>query len=775
MPAVVDRRIGIYHPCPRVGNTYPRTMPRLAGQLGRIPDTYSVFLDGTAEWTGKAGAVAPHTDVEQAVTVDGMDLLIAWQPIRAWADRGDGVYVPRWMTGAEILSGMWDSVIVGQFTAWAALRKPDTTAPWLDTRDLWEAQVLGSYFFPNDSPNQLSSRRPCGTSGGHMADYTKVWTNDAGDPIIASNSQYIAVRRYLYTLLTAISSKIRVWYVVGANDARAEMDRGTAGVTAVNLYPGDAYCYGVGYDNYEGLQGVWWGPARLARGIRRNDLDSTLAAEIGVTITRGAGAQTGYSYAYDMFQAIAPTKPVMIGEINCCEPGDPLGPANFGAGQSKADWYTAFWALDASWCPNIVSINWFNSSGTRKYYPFDSSSGALDAFIAGFTQRTGSSTWRVAPAWAPPDGETSAPPDSDDLSVDIVRRQPDAVRKQNVLRWWLRQISWRSPGGQVALRGASDGSTAALQVTSDMGTLPLGQYIPMVNLIGPALTAGSRKILLALRELGDSAPRWQIRSDGRQSWTTGTGSSDLNLFRSTAGVLGVTGASDAAAAVNVDTAQLNKAQLADLSASPASPGTGQAYLFVKGGALRLKTALQELQMGRQPQAEAAYGDWEAWTDRALLSTSTSGPQPPAAGTALCTLVTISSARTLTSLATYIQSAGGGLSGCYLAAYLASDGSLLAYTDDRASTWQSTGYKAVSGANFTSVAAVTNAPTKVWLLAWCVTATTLPRFLGLGSSGAGDGAPVKRFGTLTGMTGTPPASITVGSITASGAAPWIGVL
>lgn len=781
MPELVNRHIGVHFLNQPVGNTYLDGIDKLSGSLGRYPDSLSIFVGFDLDYPGKAGSTKPHTDYDRAVTVYGMDLLVGIQPSIGYYATGISAqpYAPRWATFADIIAGVYDTQLTAIVQHFCALRKPDGSVPTIRFRHLWEGNQTFSLWFPADAPSKPAGMQATGTDGatGYPLLSTvsgRPWTNDAGDPMCASVAQYKAAWDHMADVIHAAASNAKTVYCPGCTDARAEMDRGSSGATAKNMLPTLAKIDIVGWDSYCGLSQKWTTAAHTLMGIRLNDLvTSSLLTQYGVTVNRGTGAQTGYDSAYDMFLTIAPGKPMLVGETNACEPGDRLG-GPVGA-FSKADYYTSAWGLGSSWCPEIQYVNWFNAKGTRDTWPFDSSTPAFEAFVAGFTQRVGTSTWRAAPAWVPPDDGDFAPAAAKYITTDPIKREGGAAAAISTVLGWLRSITYMDTSGKVGLRAKGDGSTAALRVSAAMGTLPLGQYIPALDVIGPVVTAGSRKILLALRELGDAAPRWQVRSDGRQSWTTGTGSSDLNLFRSSAGVLGVTGASDAAAAVNVDTAQVSKAQLVDLSSSPASPGTGQAYLFVKGGALRLKTALQELQIGRQPQAEAAYGDWEAWTDRALLSTSTSGPQPSAAGTALCTLVTISSARTLASLATYIQTAGAGLSGCYLAAYLASDGSLLAYTDDRASSWQSTGYKAVSGGNFTAAQAVSNAPAKVWLLAWCVTASTLPRFLGLGSSGAGDGAPVKRFGTLTGMTGTPPASITVGSIAASGAAPWIGVL
>lgn len=779
MPAVGDRHIGVHFSNPIVGTTYLDGIDRLSGTLGRYPDSLSIFVGFDLDYPGKAGSTKPHTDYDRAVTVYGMDLLIGIQPSIGYFADGTGAYPARWATFADIIAGVYDAQLTAIVQHFCSLRKPGGVVPHMRFRQIWEGNQTFSVWYPADAPSKPSSMQATGTNGatGYPVTPGRVWTNDAGDPACASVAQYKAAWDHMADVIHAAATSVggiaETVYCPGATEARAEMDRGDAGATARNMLPTLSKVDLVAWDSYCGLSTKWTSASDTLKGIRLNDLVTpSLLSSYGVTVNRGAGAQPGYDSAYDMFRAIAPGKPMLVGETNACEPGDPKGGPS--GAFSKADYYASLSALDSSWCPEIAYINWFNAKGTRDTWPFDSSTPAFDAFVAWFTTRTGSSTWRVAPPWSPPDDGDFAPAVAKYLTADPIKREGGAAAAIATILGWLRSVTYRDGSGKVGLRAKGDGSTAALRVTAAMGTLPLGQYIPALDVIGPVVSGGARKILLALREIGDAAPRWQVRSDGRQSWTTGTGSSDLNMFRSAAGVLGVTGASDAAAAVNVDTAQLQKAQLADLSASPASPGSGQAFLFVRGGALRLKTALQELQMGRQPQAEALYGDWEAPMDLALLSTSSSGPQPPAAGQALCTLVTISSARTLTSLATYIQTAGAGLSGCYLAAYLASDGTLLASTDDRSSAWASTGYKAASGANFTAAQAVTNAPTKVWLLAWCVTATTLPRFLGLGSSAAGSGSPVKRFGTLTGFTGAPPSTITVASIATSGSAAWLAV-
>lgn len=755
MPAVAARTWGVFQPVSRVGNTYPDTMPQFAGQVGRWPDLFVSFIDLVHDFPGKAGSTAPHTEITNAVVRDGQGLFLAFQPIRGYFDRGDGTYVPRWATFAEIIAGAYDAQITAILTYYASLTLPGGGLPTLMLRPIWEGNIYDSFWFPQDSPNKPTSKLSTGTTAGQMANYARVWTNDAGDPVCASVAEYVACFRKIHALAKAVSSRWQVAYIPGNTDGRAEMNRGAAGVTAVNEYPGDAYCDVVGYDIYNGLQSRWTTPLETLRGIRLNDQPDAVRAE---------GAQVGYAHAYDMFQAIAPSKPIAIGEIGCAEPGDPLGSPSWGAGQSKAAWFTELFALGTSTLPALTTICYFNSAGTRRTYPVTSSSSAFEAFAAGF-----SSAGRAAPAWDPPDGATSAPPDPADALVDdVIPRSGGLARRLNHLRWWVRTITYRGTSGLLALRGASDGSVSALRVTTDMGTLPVGQYIPAIDAQMPAPVGGARKFALSLKEAGESGGRFFLRSDGRVAWANGTDSADLNIERESAAKLRVTGASGAAATLAVAAVEASTATLA-ATTTPASPGGSAAVLYVRDGVVWARTAGGDVRLGRS-QATAAYGDLDAPFEATSVSSTTAGPQMTA-GQAMCALVEVTSARALTRLALYMQAVGSGITGAYAAAYSTS-GALLIASTDQAASWATTGYKPMTGGSLATTSTLTSGPQQVWVLAWANSLTGTFRLAGFTNTIAN--GPAKRFGYLDGMTGAPPSTITPSSIVASGNAPWLAV-
>lgn len=765
MPAVAARSWGVFQPVSRVGNTYPDTMPRFAGQVGRWPDLFVSFIDLVHDFPGKPGSTAPHTEITNAVVRDGQGLFLAFQPIKSYSydgttnpTTGNPNYPPRWATFAEIIAGVYDAQITAILTYYASLTLPGGGLPTLMLRPIWEGNIYDSFWFPADSPNKPASKQATGTAGtGFPVTPGRVWTNDAGDPVCASVAEYIACFRHIHALAKAVSSRWQVAYIPGNTDGRAEMNRGAAGVTAVNEYPGDAYCDVVGFDIYNGLQSRWTTPLETLRGIRLNDQPDAVRAE---------GAQTGYAYAYDMFQAIAPAKPIAIGEIGCAEPGDPLGSPSWGAGESKAAWLTELLGLGTSVLPALTTICYFNSPGTRRTYPVTSSSSTFEAFAAGF-----SSAGRAAPPWEPADGDAAAPPDpSDKLVDDIIPRSGGLFRRLNQIRWAIRRVIYWGSSGLLALRGASDGSVSALRVTTDMGTLPVGQYIPAIDAQMPAPVGGVRKFVLSVKEAGESGARWFVRSDGRVAWANGTDSADLNLERESAAKLRVTGASGAAATLAVAAVEASTATLA-ATTTPASPGGSAAVLYVRDGVVWARTAGGDVRLGRS-QAVAAYGDLDGPYDLALAPGvgGSAGPQMTA-GQALCALVEVTSARALTRLALTMQAVGTGIAGAYAAAYSTS-GALLIASTDQASAWATTGYKAMTGGGLATTSTLTAGPQSVWVLAWADSLTGTFRIAGLTNTAAS--GPAKRFGTLAVAAGGPPSTITVGSIVASGNAPWLGV-
>lgn len=789
MPAVVDRRIGFHKPMPRVGDTYPDGIAEYLSKIGRVPSTWSIFLGFDVEYPGKAGAKAPHTDYDRAVTVYGMDLLIGFQPsIGYFPDgtfnsAGKPNYPARWATFADIIAGVYDPALTTIATHYASLRKPDGTAPRVRWRIVWEGNQTFSVWFPADSPNKPTSMQATGTnlSTGFPVTPGRPWTDDAGTPVCASVAQYRAGFDHMADVIHAAASNNEVWYIPGATDARAELDRGAAGATAANMLPTLSKLDGVGHDKYSGLDSVWVNAGDTIKGYRPNDLTDAEADARGVPrITRAAGAATPYSTAYDLWKAIAPGKPQLVAEINACEPGDPKGGPS--TPFNKPAWYTELWALPASFAPEIVDINFFDAPGTRTTWPIDSSTPAFEAFVAGYTTRTASSTWTASTPWTPPDDGDFVPADSRWLTDEPVFRQGGASKAITTILRWLRSFTYVDPtSGKVALRAKTDGSVVGLRVTAGMGTLPLGQYVPALDLVGPAPVSGTRKWLMAMGEQGEASKRLQCRSDGRFAWTGGSGSADLNLFRSAAGTLAITGASDGAATLSVDSAAHSSVKISDSATQPASPGSNVFNLYSYRGVPMARTGSGNHPLIRRTAADIVAASWPARSiEPELYITTTSGPAI-APGTALVAVAPWPWVQALSRLGMYLQTAGAGLSGCFVSAY-DSAGVLLACTTDQATAWQgSAGLKSQTTGLAYIGSAPSTAPSSIYLMLSCAAATTNPRVLGASNTGAnafglrfatlataGWGSPVS---AMTGVTGAPPASFSPGDLVQTASA-WV---
>lgn len=774
--AVVDRVIGCYQPTPKVGNLYPDTMPILEARVGRKFDVYSTFIDYTLDYPGRtvpapagqtgtpsATPVAPHTDIANAVTVSGRDLLIAFQPAKGYWNRGDGVYVARWGTFGELLAGAYDAQIDAIFGWLLSLRKPDTSAPTVYVRPFWEANILNSYWFPADSSNKSTGMAATGSTGtgtsATMTTYGRVWTNDAGDPVCASIAQYKAAFAYFTARVKALTggSRIKVAYVPGNTDARAEMDRGSAGCTVANMLPPDSVIDYVGYDIYNGLQSQWTSAVETLRGIRMNDLDSTLATAKGVTITRGSSAPTAQPYAYDLLAALS-TKPLLIGETNCVDKGDKLDTGNLAAAHSKGQWYRDLFALPGSTLPRLEVICLFNSPGTRTTYPLTSSADAEAGFIDGFNYGAdGAQHGTVAPAYDPDTATGFADPDPTDSLVDdpvigtVGARGNDALHR--TARFFLRKIARKDAAGNVSLTGTSDGSRAAVTAGADMGNA----FQPIVQLNAPAVVGGVRKYVLGVAEAGSAKYLLQVRSDGRQAFGSGAADPDVFLARPSAGKLDVTGTGGVDARFGVADLDVERVNFAG-QAAPSAPASGSGVLYADtSGDPQWRTALGVKALTPNfTQDDRLFASTVMPVSPFNVNTSSSGPILTA-GVMMLLLLEVPTARTVTQLGVGIQNVGASLGACYVAAYAATGGAQLAVTGDVSATWgASVGYKVHTISGGGSVAS----GQRVWVGVLCASGTTMPRICGVGNSIGG--LSITRFGTYGSSLATPPS--TLGTVT-----------
>ncbi len=151
--------------------------------------------------------------------------------------------------------------------------------------------------------------------------------------------EYVAAWRHVHDIFTAVGANNVTWVWCPNVDPS-----GTLGDLA-SLYPGDRYV------DWTGLDGYNWGRAK------------------------GGWADFGslYSSTYHAIaDSLAPTKPMMIGEMGSSE-----------SGGSKAEWIRGALAAIPAEYPQIRGMLWFDKFDDGMDWPIESSPAAAGAFAAG--------------------------------------------------------------------------------------------------------------------------------------------------------------------------------------------------------------------------------------------------------------------------------------------------------------------------------------------------------------------------------------------------------
>jgi hypothetical protein len=292
----MTRQFGCYYPAP--SGVY--NFDQLETQLGRKFLWYSTFISLTS---------VPSTHGELTVAAQDHNLLVAYEP-----RRGVGLQF------ADILAGAYDLKLIAWFK------------------------------FLYNLPCQVVIRWAHEMNGSWSA-YSPAYTGAASSGC-TSPQEFIDVWRYVVALqrfTTGATSNIR-WFFCPSN-----ADIG--GYPMEAFYPGSDVVDVVGYDSYEGLNGVWNTPLRTMAGYTNMKAQAT---------------------AYSRVSMLHRTAEIWIGEIGCIDASDPLDVTAVGASHSKGDFINAVFTMPMDSLPRLTTVNWFNAVGTRDWR-FDSSPAALDA------------------------------------------------------------------------------------------------------------------------------------------------------------------------------------------------------------------------------------------------------------------------------------------------------------------------------------------------------------------------------------------------------------
>jgi len=152
--------------------------------------------------------------------------------------------------------------------------------------------------------------------------------------------EYVAAWRHVHDIFRAVGATNATWVWCPNVDPEAKM------LDLAGQYPGDEYV------DWTGLDGYNWGPGRSGEWASFNGLYSS-------TYTAIAGA-------------IAPSKPMLIGEIGSTEHGG-----------SKADWISEALSSILTGYPQIRGMLWFDTFDDGMDWPIETSPGATSAFAAG--------------------------------------------------------------------------------------------------------------------------------------------------------------------------------------------------------------------------------------------------------------------------------------------------------------------------------------------------------------------------------------------------------
>jgi hypothetical protein len=154
------------------------------------------------------------------------------------------------------------------------------------------------------------------------------------------SGEFVAAWRHVHDIFTAVGAKNVTWVWCPNVDPGNKLANSLA-----SDYPGDEYV------DWTGLDGYNWGPSK--------------------------GGWTSFSHLYDstyhaITDSIAPSKPLLIGEMGSTEKGG-----------SKASWISEALAEIPTAFPKIRAMLWFDTYDDGMDWPIETSSSATSAFAAG--------------------------------------------------------------------------------------------------------------------------------------------------------------------------------------------------------------------------------------------------------------------------------------------------------------------------------------------------------------------------------------------------------
>ena len=154
------------------------------------------------------------------------------------------------------------------------------------------------------------------------------------------SGEFVTAWRHVHDIFTSVGATNVSWDWCPNVDPTDKLQTSVAAD-----YPGDEYV------DWTGLDGYNWGPAK--------------------------GGWTSFNHLYSatyhaITEAVAPSKPMMIGEIGSTENGG-----------SKSSWISEALAAIPTEYPKIRGMLWFDSFDDGMDWPIESSSGASSAFASG--------------------------------------------------------------------------------------------------------------------------------------------------------------------------------------------------------------------------------------------------------------------------------------------------------------------------------------------------------------------------------------------------------
>ncbi len=154
------------------------------------------------------------------------------------------------------------------------------------------------------------------------------------------SGEFVAAWRHVHDIFTSVGASNVTWVWCPNVDSGNKLPNSIA-----SDYPGDEYV------DWTGLDGYNWGPSK--------------------------GGWTSFSHLYDstyhaITNSIAPSKPLLIGEMGSTEKGG-----------SKASWISEALAEIPTAFPKIRAMLWFDTFDDGMDWPIETSSSATSAFAAG--------------------------------------------------------------------------------------------------------------------------------------------------------------------------------------------------------------------------------------------------------------------------------------------------------------------------------------------------------------------------------------------------------